>query len=90
MADALENYEALLRRPGRYLDGDQAVSPGIDPEDARDLLDDVLRQLPRGAAKDLGRVVERLDGEFLRRTVPALWWGEWAAGRWWYQRDREL
>ncbi|GGM63745.1 hypothetical protein GCM10011608_56330 [Micromonospora sonchi] len=90
IADALERYRSLLRQPGRYLDGQSASSPGLEPEDARDLLEDVLRQLSRGARKDLERVIFPLDDDFKRRTLPALWWTDWAAGRWWYQRAREL
>ncbi|WP_033338799.1 hypothetical protein [Catenuloplanes japonicus] len=90
VADALDSYGRLLHRPGRWLDGDALTSPGCEPEDARDLLDDVLRRLPRGAREDLARVVTRMDDEFVRRTLPALSWTDWAAGRWWYQRDREV
>ena len=89
VADSLEQYRLLLRQPGRYLSGDVSISPGIEPEDAHNLIESVLRHLPRGARVDLERLIAPLDEEFLRRTVPSLWWSEWA-GRWWYQRTREL
>lgn len=88
--NALERYKLLLRRPGRYLDGDAMCSPGLEPEDGRDLIASVLARLPRGARRDLERLIAPLDKDFMRRTVPSLSWTDWAAGRWWYQRDREL
>ncbi|MEU8658542.1 hypothetical protein [Actinoplanes philippinensis] len=88
--ESLERYKLLLRSPGRYLDGDASCSPGIEPEDGRDLIASVLTLLPGGARRDLERVIAPLDEDFVRRTVPSLSWGDWAAGRWWYQRDREL
>lgn len=90
VADSLERYRTFLQQPGRYLAGQATSSPGLEPEDARDLLDDVLRRLPVGARKDLERVVFPLDENFKRRTLPGTWWTDWAAGRWWYQRSREL
>jgi hypothetical protein len=89
VADALETYRRLFRQPGRYLAGEVYSSPGIEPEDARDLLEDVMRQLPRGARKDLERLVTPLDDDFKRRTLPKTCWNDWAAGRWWRQRIRE-
>ncbi|MDI3405102.1 hypothetical protein [Streptomyces cavernicola] len=54
---------------------------------ARDLLEDVLLWLPRGARADLGRIVAGLDAEFDRRVVslgshlvlatPLSTWGYW-------------
>ncbi|WP_188136221.1 hypothetical protein [Lentzea indica] len=37
---------------------------------ARDVLEHVLERLPVRAKAELGRVVRRLDAEFLRRTLP--------------------
>ncbi|GAA3449600.1 hypothetical protein GCM10018962_14330 [Dactylosporangium matsuzakiense] len=87
---SLEQYKLLLRQPGRYLNGDESSSPGIEAEDGRDLIASVLTRLPRGARRDLERLIAPLDKDFVRRTVPRLSWTDWAAGRWWYQRDREL
>lgn len=87
---SLELYRMLLRRPGRYLNGDASVSPGIEPEDGRDLIASVLDRLPRGARRDLERLIAPLDKDFLRRTVPSQPRPDWSAGLWWYERDREL
>ncbi|MEU2541574.1 hypothetical protein [Streptomyces iakyrus] len=89
VAVALSRFESAFRQPGRYLEGPYE-SPGIEIEDGRDDLEEVLRHLPTGARADLGRLVERIDAEFERRTLPNPGWvSEWTAGRWWWWRLRE-
>ncbi|MEU6474273.1 hypothetical protein ABZ927_30005 [Streptomyces massasporeus] len=89
VAVALSRFERAFRQPGRYL-SDPYESPGIEIEDGRDDLDEVLRHLPGGARADLGRLVARIDAEFERRTLPDPGWAsEWTAGRWWWWRIRE-
>jgi hypothetical protein len=89
VAHALRRFEWALRQPGRYLTGPYE-SPGIEIEDGRDDLEVALRHLPSGARADLGRLVERIDVEFERRTLPDPGWAcEWTAGRWWWWRIRE-
>jgi hypothetical protein len=92
VADALAALQRVLRQPGRYLDGPQGHSPGIEPEDQRDTLAAAMRLLPRGARTDLGRILDRLDHEYERRTLPAPGpASDWARGRgWWWRRMREL
>jgi hypothetical protein len=87
---ALARFEWTFRQPGRYLNLSATVDPGLEVEDARDDLEEVLRRLPAGARKDLGRLVRRIDAEFERRTLPDPGpVSDWAAGRRWWQRIRE-
>ncbi|MEU9917872.1 hypothetical protein [Streptomyces sp. NPDC051001] len=89
VAVALSRFEWAFKEPGRYLSG-PGDSPGIEIEDGRDDLEVALLYLPAGARADLGRLVERIDVEFERRTVPDPgWMSEWTAGRWWWWRIRE-
>ncbi|MGW7208554.1 hypothetical protein [Streptomyces sp. NPDC054837] len=89
VAVALSRFEWAFKEPGRYLSG-PAESPGIEIEDGRDDLEVALLYLPAGARADLGRLVERIDAEFERRTLPDPgWMSEWTAGRWWWWRIRE-
>jgi hypothetical protein len=89
VAHALSRFEWAFRQPGRYLTG-PGESPGIEIEDGRDDLEVALRHLPGGARADLGRLVERIDVEFERRTLPNPGWvSGWTAGRWWWWRIRE-
>lgn len=88
VANALSRFEWAFKQPGRYLTG-PSESPGIEIEDGRDDLEVALRHLPKGARADLGRLVERIDMEFERRTLPNPGWvSGWTAGRWW-RRIRE-
>ncbi len=89
VAATLSHFERAFREPGRYLSGPYE-SPGIEIEDGRGDLDEVLRHLPGGARVDLGRLVARIDAEFERRTLPDPdWASEWTAGRWWWRiRER--
>ncbi|WP_311774553.1 hypothetical protein [Streptomyces sp. AK010] len=85
----LSRFERAFGEPGRHLSGPYE-SPGIEIEDGRDDLDEVLRYLPGGARVDLGRLVARIDAEFERRTLPDPGRAsEWTAGRWWWWRIRE-
>lgn len=90
VADALSRFEWAFRQPGRYLNASEVYEPGLEVEDARDVLDEAMRWLPPGARADLGRLVERIDREFERRTLPDPGpFSDWAAGRWWWWRIRE-
>ena len=85
---ALAVCEWALKHPGRYLDATVWDSPGIG--DARDELDEIWQRLPAGARKDLGRLIQRIDAELERRTLPdPAPVSGWAVGRWWWQRIRE-
>ncbi|WP_327034430.1 hypothetical protein [Micromonospora ureilytica] len=58
----------------------------------RDVLDDAMRRLPAAARRELRRVVEPLDEEFRRKTLPdprAAELSAWHAQAWWRQRIRE-
>jgi hypothetical protein len=90
VAEALSRFQRAFEQPGRYLSG-PGESPGIEIEDGRDDLEVALTHLPHGARADLGRLVERIDAEFERRTLPnPSRPGEWAAGyTWWHRRIRE-
>jgi hypothetical protein len=92
VAVALARFENVFRQPGRYLNGPQDMSPGIEIEDVRDDLEMVLERLPPGARVDLGRLVQRIDEEFERRTLPnpGPVTTRWNSGRWWWWRIREL
>ncbi|SEL53687.1 hypothetical protein [Streptacidiphilus jiangxiensis] len=63
-----------------------ANCPCCDVVSARDTLETALLALPPRARADLRVIVDRLDGELLRRTLaeplPP-------AGPWWHQRLRE-
>ena len=86
----MSRFEWAFRQPGRYLDASEVYEPGLEVEDARDVLDEAMRWLPPGARADLGRLVERIDREFERRTLPDPGpFSDWTAGRWWWWRIRE-
>ncbi|GLW68149.1 hypothetical protein Kpho02_04480 [Kitasatospora phosalacinea] len=70
VAEALHTYERFLRRPGRHLYVPRADCPCCDPLTARDVLETALHRLPRPARAPLRALVERLDEEFLHRTLP--------------------
>ncbi|MEU5936177.1 hypothetical protein [Micromonospora sp. NPDC047187] len=58
----------------------------------RDVLGDAMRRLPTAASRELRRVVDPLDDEFLRKTLPdprAAEPSPWHAQAWWRQRIRE-
>ncbi|BBH68273.1 hypothetical protein ACTI_49580 [Actinoplanes sp. OR16] len=86
-ADSLDAYRLFLKRPGRIIRGGPDV---YDAGDARNDLHEILLRLPPVPRRELERLLEPLDAEYLRRTLPAQWWSEYGAGRWWYQRDAGL
>ncbi|MEU4399028.1 hypothetical protein [Micromonospora orduensis] len=60
--------------------------------DQRDVLGEALRRLPAAARRELQRLVDPLDEEFLRKTLPDARAAErstWNAQAWWRQRLRE-
>ncbi|TDC25420.1 hypothetical protein E1265_07125 [Streptomyces sp. 8K308] len=90
VARSLARFERAFQQPGRYLNASEVWQPGLEIEDARDDLEEVLRRLPVGARADLGRLVGRIDAEYERRTLPDPGpQSEWTAGRWWWWRIRE-
>ncbi|MEU1543907.1 hypothetical protein ABZ461_38660 [Actinacidiphila glaucinigra] len=89
VANALSHFEWAFKQHGRYLNASEAVSPGIEVEDARDDLEWAMRVLPPGAKRDLGRLITRIDEEFERRTLPEPNNIEWAMEGWWWTRMRE-
>lgn len=90
VADALFRFERAFRQPGRYLNASQVFQPGLEVEDARDDLEEAMLHLPRGARRDLGRLVARIDDTFERRTLPdPAPASEWTTGHWWWWRIRE-
>jgi hypothetical protein len=67
---SLTAYSRFLRQPGRFLSlGPREVCSCCDPVWARDELQEALDALPPGA-RDLRRIVARLDRRFERRTLP--------------------
>lgn len=94
VATALDGYRRTIRQSGRWLDLrlDECPCPTCDPVDQRDVLGDALRLLPPAARRELRRVVDALDEEFLRKTLPdprAAELSAWHARAWWRQRLRE-
>ncbi|GAA4888824.1 hypothetical protein ACFPM3_18755 [Streptomyces coeruleoprunus] len=91
---ALRRYEAFLRPPGRrplYPQDEECSCRHCSFDDvrhARDVLEEVLRQLPPRASAELARLVASLDRAYLRRTLPDPFAGErqWRADRWWHRR----
>jgi hypothetical protein len=84
---ALGTYRRFVHRPGRYLTIPNAYCPCCDPVDARGTLDLVLRLLPARDRGEPRRVVEPLDAEFERRTLPDPFA---TAPEWWQCRVREM
>jgi hypothetical protein len=90
VAEALSQFAWVFKQPGRYLDASEVWEPGLEIEDARDRLEEVMRCLPEGARVDLGRLLERLDRELERRTLPdPVLMRELASDHWWWWRIRE-
>ncbi|MFE6364448.1 hypothetical protein ACFVP3_31240 [Streptomyces sp. NPDC057806] len=48
VADALARFEWVFRQPARYLNASEVCSPGMEVEDVRDVLEQVLLHLPCG------------------------------------------
>jgi hypothetical protein len=89
VADALARFEQAFQQPGRYLNASEVCSPGLEVEDARDVLEQALLHLPCGARRDVGRLIARIDAEFERRTLPEPNNVELAMFGWWRSRMRE-
>jgi hypothetical protein len=89
VAEALRECRLYLAQPGRCLQAPDTACECCDPLIARDLLDDALSWLPRGARADLLRLVDRLDDEFDRRAVALPEFrepGPLGTGCWWRLR----
>lgn len=92
VAQAIERYRRFLNQPGRWLYIPSPDCPCCDPVDARDELEDALRVLPRHARAELRKMIDPLDEEFRRRTLPDLQARSislWHAHAWWRQRLHE-
>lgn len=90
VADALARFEWAFRQPGRYLKASQVWQPGLEVEYARDDLEEAMLYLPRGARRDLGRLIARIDDEFEHRTLPSPGpVNAFTVGGWWWSRIRE-
>ncbi|MET8233044.1 hypothetical protein ABZS77_20480 [Micromonospora sp. NPDC005298] len=90
-AAALADYRHAVRRSGRWLDlpPDYCTCDTCDVVDQRDVLGVALRRLPPAARRELQRLVDPLDEEFLRKTLPdplAAVRSDWHAQAWWRQR----
>jgi hypothetical protein len=91
-ADALATYQRFLRQPDRWLYPPAVDCTCCDPCEARDILEQAIRGLPRYARLALAHVVGRLDDEFERRTLHdplAAEVSQWHAQAWWRQRIPE-
>ncbi|BCY10640.1 hypothetical protein [Actinoplanes sp. L3-i22] len=86
---ALVGYRRSLRHPGRIHFHDDH---GLDDDvlEQRDMLGDAMRLLPAAAGNELRRLVDPLDDEFLRRTLPdpLAPTVPWQRDGWWHQRIR--
>lgn len=94
VATALADYRRTVRQSGRWLDlpFDYCPCGHCDVVDQRDVLGEALRRLPAAARRELQRLVDPLDEEFLRKTLPDARAAErstWNAQAWWRQRLRE-
>jgi hypothetical protein len=91
---ALRRYQSFLMPPGRrplYPQDGECSCRGCSFDDvrhARDVLDEVLRQLPARARQELGRRVASLDAGYLRRTLPDPFADRrtWSSDLWWHRR----
>lgn len=93
---ALRAYRAFLRPPGRRVlyppDAREAYFHGSydDVRYARDVLEDVLRQLPARPRGELRRRVASLDAVYRGRTLPDPFADRagWPAEFWWRRLSR--
>ncbi|GAA5075575.1 hypothetical protein GCM10023336_64960 [Streptomyces similanensis] len=91
---ALRRYRAFAQSPGRrplYPQDAECSCRGCSFDDvrhARDVLDEVLRQLPARAREELRRRVARLDAAYLQRTLPDPFADrrQWRSDLWWRRR----
>ncbi|GHD78457.1 hypothetical protein GCM10010317_097790 [Streptomyces mirabilis] len=91
---ALRRYRAFLQPPGRrplYPRDAECSCRGCSFDDvrhARDVLGEVLRQLPAWAHVELERRVRALDTRYVERTLPDLFAAhrQWRPDLWWRRR----
>jgi hypothetical protein len=91
---ALRRYRAFALSPGRgslYPQDAECSCRGCSFDDvrhARDVLDEVLQQLPAGAREELRRRVASLDAAYLQRTLPDPFADQrqWRSDLWWRRR----
>ncbi|GJF30463.1 hypothetical protein KNE206_31630 [Kitasatospora sp. NE20-6] len=91
---ALRRYREFLSPPGRrplYPREAPCSCPGCSFDDvrhARDVLDEILRELPVRARAELLRLLRPLDTTFRRRTLPDPFTHRrhWRTEFWWYRR----
>ncbi|WP_437045455.1 hypothetical protein [Streptomyces sp. enrichment culture] len=91
---ALRRYRAFLGPAGRrplYPQVAECSCRGCSFDDvrhARDVLAEVLRQLPFRARAELKRKVACLDAVYIERTLPDPFAGDrqWRSDRWWRRR----
>jgi hypothetical protein len=91
---ALRRYRAFLRPVGRrplYPRDARCPCRSCSLDDvrhARDVLDDIMRQLPTRARSELSRHVARLDSAYRTRTLPDPFarCRQWHPERWWRRR----
>lgn len=91
---ALRRYRAFLQAPGRrslYPQDSECSCRGCSFDDvrhARDVLDEVLRQLPTRPRSELEQQVRVLDARYLARTLPDPFAAhrQWRSDLWWHRR----
>ncbi|MGX9882563.1 hypothetical protein [Streptomyces sp. NPDC002276] len=91
---ALRRYRAFLQSPGRrplYPQDAECSCRGCSLDDvrhARDVLEEVLRQLPPRPRAQLERQVRDLDVKYIERTLPDPFADErqWRSDLWWRRR----
>jgi hypothetical protein len=91
---ALRRYQAFSLSPGRrprYPQDADCSCRGCSFDDvrhARDVLDEVLRELPARAREELRRRVAVVDAAYLRRTLPDPFADrrQWRSDLWWRRR----
>lgn len=93
-AMALRSYRSFLARPGRWLYpafsvcGCRTCAVPDDVAVARDVLELVLLRLPSRARRELAALLEPLDEELERRTLPDPFAHRrpWRGDAWWHRR----
>ncbi|WP_236583068.1 hypothetical protein [Streptomyces sp. MBT53] len=88
---ALRRYRAFLQAPGRrplYPQDAECSCRGCSLDDvrhARDVLEEVMQQLPPWPRAQLERQVRELDARYVERTLPDPFAAErqWRSDLWW-------